>query len=401
MEVQLKRIGFFGTAHALHTVPMLDPHASHFGTRIRLNGLHGSIMLYLYILWASAANADQLQVVGSFPDQQVTGIGVSMQSGRVFVNFPYWTTRHPFSVAELKADGSLDPYPNSEWNSDKGDPENRFVCVQSVVVDQQDHLWVLDAGSPQQKGVIPGAAKVVEIDLANKGIIRIYPISDAVAPKKSYLNDIRVDIPNRAAYISESGIGSIIVLNLDSGKARALLRDEDCTKAEKNVDILIDGVRPIDSKTGTTPMGNVDGIALDARGVLYFHSLTAHTLYQVATADLLNESLSEKQLASKITSVAKTAMPDGILACPDGTLLMTDIEHNAVNRFYPATNLTQTIVKDDRLQWPDSMARGPNGQIYVTTSQVFLMPDKNAGVNKQKGPFLVFRFGVGNKDDVQ
>jgi hypothetical protein len=32
--------------------------------------------------------------VASFPDKQITGVGVSTQSGRIFVNFPYWSDNH-------------------------------------------------------------------------------------------------------------------------------------------------------------------------------------------------------------------------------------------------------------------------------------------------------------------
>ena len=43
----------------------------------------------------AVAGAD-LQEVASFPDQQVTGVGVSTKSGRIPVNFPYWSVTIPF-----------------------------------------------------------------------------------------------------------------------------------------------------------------------------------------------------------------------------------------------------------------------------------------------------------------
>src|SRR5678815_2609124 len=53
------------------------------------------------VINATAVAAAELQEVASFPDQQVTGVGVSTKSGRVFVNFPYWSDQHSMSVAEL------------------------------------------------------------------------------------------------------------------------------------------------------------------------------------------------------------------------------------------------------------------------------------------------------------
>ncbi len=84
----------------------------------------------------AVGRAAQLQEVASFPDQQVTGVGVSMKSCRVFVNFPYWSDDHTLSVAEI-FDRQLRAFPNDEWNT-PGPAGLHFICVQSVVVD--DHL---------------------------------------------------------------------------------------------------------------------------------------------------------------------------------------------------------------------------------------------------------------------
>src|SRR5690348_12622018 len=79
---------------------------------------------------AAAAVGAELQEVASFPNQQVTGVGVSTKSGRIFVNFPYWSDDHSISVAEI-VNGQPKPFPNDEWNK-PGPAASRFVCVQSV-----------------------------------------------------------------------------------------------------------------------------------------------------------------------------------------------------------------------------------------------------------------------------
>jgi hypothetical protein len=37
------------------------------------------------------------------------------------------------------------------------------------------------------------------------------------------------------------------------------------------------------------------------------------------------------------------------------------------------------------------MAWGPNNTLYVTASQIHRMPNENAGVSKQAGPFHLFK----------
>lgn len=85
--------------------------------------------------------------------------------GRVFVNFPFWSDDHTISVAEI-VDGKPKPFPDDAWNARDSPPGGRWVCVQSVVVDNQDGLWVLDPASPKTEAVVPGGPKLVKIDLA-------------------------------------------------------------------------------------------------------------------------------------------------------------------------------------------------------------------------------------------
>src|SRR5258707_740691 len=91
-----------------------------------------------------------------------------------------------------------------------------------------------------------------------------------------------------------------------SGSAFVLERDP-TTKAEPDKPLIVDGMTLIDPKTGTAPQLNADGIALDqSRGVLYYHALTARKLYKVKTSDLLNENLTDKELAARVVTIGET-----------------------------------------------------------------------------------------------
>lgn len=347
-------------------------------------------------VWAEQDQAGaKIEEVAAFPEQQVTGVAVS-QNGRVFVNFPYWSDGHTTSVAEVMKDGTLKPFPDESWNKKEGDPAQRWVCVQSVSVDDTGALWVLDPAAPKQEAVVKGGAKLVKFDLTSTTPatpVQTIIFPEAAAPERSYLNDVRVDTKTGHAYLTESALGSLVVVDLKSGQARRLLAGHKSTVVEPDVTLVVDGLKPLDPKTGKSPSFAADGIALDAEnGYLYWHPLTGYTLWRAKLEDLRNEQLTPEQLVAKVEEVAKTPAPDGMLAGKSGTIYLAAFENNGIARYNPADGKTQMVVRDDRMQWPDSMAWGPDGWLYVTASQIHRMPKYNGGVDKREGrPFRVLR----------
>jgi sugar lactone lactonase YvrE len=338
----------------------------------------------------SLSTAAELQEVASFPDQQVTGVGASPRSGRVFVNFPYWADDHGISVAEI-VDGQPKPFPDEDWNK-PGAPGSHFICVQSVVVDDQDNLWILDPAAPKTKEIVKGGPKLLKVDLKTNQVVQTIPFGEDIAPAKSYLNDVRVDTKKNTAFITDSGIGAIVVVDLQTGKARRRLADHKSTKVEPGVTITVDGKELIDQETNKPPKIASDGIALDTKnGYLYYHPLTGHTLYRIKTADLMNEKLSDDELEAKVENLGQTPLPDGMLEGPDGSIYLTDIEGGAVLRWNPTTKGIERVIADKRLLWPDTLSWGPGGELYVTASQIQNMPKYNGGRSARTEPYKVFK----------
>ena len=357
---------------------------------MRFKDMHRYLILAFLILFATdrVGTAAELQEVASFPHQQVTGVAVS-KSGRVFVNFPNWADNHTTSVAEVVG-GKSRPFPNEEWNK-TGAAESHFICVQSVHVDADDNLWILDPAAPKMQEIVKGGPKLLKVDLKTNEIVQKIPFGEDVAPKKSYLNDVRVDTTAAVAFISDSGFGAIVVVDLKTGKARRLLADHNSTKAEPKTKLVIDGRELLDQKN-SPPQINADGIALDSQNdYVYFHALTGHTLYRIKTVYLKDADLSRDDIEPKVESVIQTSAPDGMLEAPDGSVYLTDIEHNAIVRFDPIANKIDQVIADKRLSWPDSMSWGPGGTIYVTASQIQNMPRFNKGKDAHVDPYKLFK----------
>jgi sugar lactone lactonase YvrE len=306
-------------------------------------------------------------------DRLWTGIAVSRE-GRIFVCFPRWSYEAGVSVAEVTGPDEIIPFPDTAWNTWTGaePPAEHFVCVQSVHIDKRGKLWILDAGSPGLKGVVSGGAKLLEADIARKNIIRTILFPEEVAPEASYLNDVRVDADREVAYITDSGLGALIVVDLKTGRARRVLADHASTKAE-------DIVLKIDGREwrieGRAPQIHADGLALGPSGeYLYYHALTGRTLYRIPTHYLRDPVVSGANLAAHVESLYETCAADGMGVGPDGYLYLTCVEDNAVKQFESLSHL-RTVVKDSRLKWPDSIAWGPDGSMYITSSQINLDRD--------------------------
>ena len=321
-------------------------------------------------------------------NNQWTGIAVSKRN-RVFVCFPRWGNAVPVSAGELLPDGSVTPFPDKKWNEwiqGSALTGEEFICVQSVYCDSTGALWILDPAAPRFQGPVTDGPKLVKVNLASGRAEKTYPLA-SVAPKDSYLNDVRVDTKRQIAYMTDSGLGAIVVLDLRTGNARRLLDKSETTKAE-NIWITIDGKRWGVQRDGSVRKIHSDGIALDKTGdYLYFQALTGKTLYRVATKDLRNEKLSAADLHKKVEKFAASCVADGIEFGGDGKLYITSLEDNSIKRLdvKDPKKALETVIQDKQLIWPDSLAMRGDGYIYVTCSQINLGP-------KPPTPYKVFRF---------
>lgn len=340
-----------------------------------------------------ASSSRLVEVAGT--QQQLTGIAVS-QEGRIFVNFPRWVDNIPMSVAEVLPNGTAKAYPNgtiNQWNTSLN-ASNHLVCVQSVYIDANNNLWILDPAAPGFTGPVPGGPKLLQVNLASGKVVRAYHFNSSIAPVKSYLNDVRVDTRNGYAYMTDSGLGGIVVLNLNTGQARSVLGSNSSTKAEPII-LEVDG-RPLVYVDGSSARFNSDGIALDSQGqYLYYHALTGRTLYRIRTDYLRDSTLNESQIASRVEKLGQDCATDGMIMDRAGNLYLTCVEENAImaRQFSGSSNspALMIVAQDQRLQWPDSMSLGPDGYLYVTASQFHLMPIIAEGKDLRKPPYMIFK----------
>jgi sugar lactone lactonase YvrE len=342
---------------------------------------------------AAGAEAQQIVQVASF-EHQVNGVGVS-KDGRIFVSFPRWSEDAPVSVAELMKNGQLVPFPDDDWNSwrnskaDDVTPEDHFICVQAVVVDHHNNLWAVDAAAPDLGQEIPRGPKLVKIDLSSNKVAQVILLNQDVAPQGSYLNDIRFSPADDFAYVANSGTpGSLIAINLKSGEAKRFFDHHPSTQIEKGVTVVWHG-RPLRRPNGRGVSSSVDGIALSMDGqTLYYHAVKGGTLYEVPTKDLQDADASDESIKSDIAKAGDDDPAEGLLIAKDGRMYIASPEDDSIKVRDPTPGggfgKPRILVQDRRLVWPGSLAEGPDGTIYVTTSHI----PESAWFRPDQGPQL-------------
>ena len=322
---------------------------------------------------ARAATPSKLELVATFPKRQVTGVAVS-PTGRIFVNFPRWEADVPMSVAEVGHGGALTAYPDAAWNGFRDaaptDPAQSFVCVQSVTCDPQGNLWVLDPAAPGLAFEVTGGPKLVRIDLATNRVARVYAFDPTIAPQGSYLNDIRFTPDGKRAVLTNSGQpGCLLTFDVGTGEVRRVLVGHPSTQFEKGLVVSVDG-RKLVRLDGETAQFAADGIAIDTKGeYVHWQATTGTTMYRAPVNALFDPQVTPDQLGGMVETVARTFLADGYWMARDGVLYLTSCADNSVKRM-KADKTFEVAARDSRLLWPDSMAEGADGSIYVTASHI-------------------------------
>ena len=309
--------------------------------------------------------------------------------GRVFFTL-HPDGRPPTKVHEL-VNGKPVPYPDEAWQNENSDIPY-FQSILSLRVDRQGRLWVLDFADFGQ-----GQPRILAFDLATDELVERYDFPADVAGLGSMLNDFQVSPDGKTVYIAETSPlvhrPALIVYDVAGKSARRVLDSHASVMPENYViqapgrDMIIYGI--YNMRIG------VDSIALDRDGEwLYYGPVTGATMYRIRAKDLRDPSLDDEELAKKVEVFGAKTLSDGITTDVEGNVYLSDMENSAVVRMAPDATLT-TLVKDERLRWPDGFSFGPDGSLYVSCSALQHVLFVNPAEMEANRPYHIYRFDPG------
>lgn len=361
------------------------------------------------------------------------GIAVS-RTGRIFSNFPggldpanvYNGTNTIFTVGELTSIKQEVAYPSQEMNSPPGGAinytttpptgtnyPNHLIGVQSVVIDAQDRLWILDTGRvllPDGSALVPsvyGGPKLIGVDLTTNSIFTTILFPETVAYPDSYLNDVRFDLRSNittsgkgVAYITDSsteGRNGIVIVDLGTGESWRHLDLDRSVRSEPQFLPFVWGVPVYSVPAPGAPLTHLsmgsDGIAISPDGeTLYYGPIGSRYLYSVPTS-LLRERgpTSELKAQQGVNSHGQKGLSDGFETDSEGRVYMGNMEQNGIVVFDPRNATSTMWVRDPRISWVDTMSVGFDGYLYFTDNQLSRGALTYPGVDRRVRPFGAFR----------
>ncbi|MBI4962194.1 MAG: gluconolaconase [Desulfomonile tiedjei] len=352
----------------------------------------------------TAHTVGKIEPVAVFDGPMPTGVTVS-HDGRIFVNFPRWGDKVPYTVAELQCETV--PYPNADFNKPNAErPYESLISVQSVVVDPKNRLWLLDTGRIEFGPPKLGGPKLVGVDLATNQVFKIIVFTPDVAMPTTYLNDMRFDLrrgKEGMAFITDSSSETpgIIVVDLATGQSWRRLTNHESTRPFHSFFPLVEGrpwmVRPPNGKPSLVLVG-ADGIAIGNDGKRLFYSpLSSWSLYSVSTDALADQSLTEDKVAATVKEEGeKGVASDGLESDSKGNLYVTSFDQGAILRRSPDGSY-ETLVFDPRVLWPDTLSVAGDGYLYFIVNQLHRQARFNRGKDLREKPYVLYRVKIDAK----
>lgn len=326
--------------------------------------------------------------------------------GRLFVGLPRWPGfENAPSIAEVLPNGTLKPFPGGAWNDWQSGKSSAhaLVRINTIHIFDDDTLWAIDQGEDAgPHGINPGQ-KILQFDTRDGKLLRSITLPESVLPAGANLNDLRLD--SEHAYLTDSGLGAIIVVNLKTGAALRRLADHPSTKMSPERRPLGEGAQPLLTPDGSDHQVHSDPLEISPDGQwLYYQPLTG-PLWKVPTAALRDTQVTEKALGEKVEFVYDTGALTGTAIDSAGNLYLGEYDKPRVTVLSPDGTL-RVAVEDPRLWNPDAMIISNQRELYIPVPQSARMASNRGpnGVNAVQLPFKIYKIRLpdhlGNREAV-
>lgn len=332
-------------------------------------------------------------------DHPTTGVSIT-PAGRAFIKIAHIDGTTGSQIVEvIDNNHTLVPYPDKEWNSwnastdTSTDSENKYVSTNAQRIGPDGKLWVVDSGNLQS---FPNSSKLISFDLETNKVDRTYYLG-AITTTGGSLNDVRFN--GRYAYLTEYTIGSLIVLDLEAGHARMVLRGHHSAVA--STPLSAEGHLLRSSSTGQFQYIHADQLEVSPDGKYLYYQPGSGYMSRIETK-YLNEALHNTTLADMLPNYvepfALTPSTGGTAIDSNGNIYYSDGDRQEIRVLAP-NGTTSLLVRDRRLLWIDALWLDTQQRLWMCASQLnrgdlFLQPGNQTDTIEK--PIYVYTIDLGH-----
>lgn len=327
-----------------------------------------------------------------------TPAGVSVSSnGRVFVSKnALRTSLDTPNLVELTSKETYLPFPDRSWNLSNGSSADRINTAQGILIDSNNHLWIVDHGNFISPMTQP---KVLAFDITTNKLIYSYLLPPTSAKVGSFIQHIAVDEKNGFVFLTDLGLGAkpaIIVIDKNNSRS---WRYEGLKEFEpENIEMYVSNrvVTFPDSSGKNIPAKiGLNAITLSAdEESLFFGAMSGLSWYKLP-AKLLREHRAVSELQAQVIRAGAKPICDGATTDSRGIHYFTNLGASSID-YLDTSGVLRRLVTDKRLRWSENIRVGPGGWLYVATSQLDKSPLLNGGKEEGVAPYLILKVYSGS-----
>ncbi|KAK9858987.1 hypothetical protein MYU51_015881 [Penicillium brevicompactum] len=326
------------------------------------------LSLPLFAVGDVAKDRDERLKTAVILDTPTTGASTTPE-GRTFLKLARVDDTTGSQVVEAVGDDyTLVPYPNDEWNS-----------------------WnaSTDSAADSERKYVATNAQPNEVQ-------RIYYLGD-VTTRDGSINDVRFN--GKYAYLTEYTIGSIIVLDLETGDARMVLRKHKSTVAL--MPLSAEGHFLRAQSTGECQYIHADQEEVSPDGKYFYYQPAIGYMWRIETKylnDALKNDTTAELLPNYVEPFSLTPSTGGSASDAEGNIYYSDGDRQEIRIIAP-NGTTTLLVRDERLLWVDAIWLDTKQRLWLCASQLnrsnrFVQPN-NQTITIEK-PIYVFNIDVGH-----
>ncbi|MFP5393876.1 MAG: L-dopachrome tautomerase-related protein [Gammaproteobacteria bacterium] len=331
----------------------------------------------------AAPKVGQLETVAELPIRP--GNVTATADGRVFATVHPLGAPADVQLIEVTGPKAYKPWPSAELQGSAAQPsDERIDSPLGITQDTRGRLWIVDMGTHLNK------TRVWAFDIATGKLAAKIDLPASVAPKGSFVQDLAVDAERGWVYLADIAANALIAVQIDGGKINQF-KGHPSLQPDPAAIMRVDGV---DTQFGGKPASvGINPLTLSKDGkTLYYGAMNGLKWYAVPT-QVLREG-SNEDFAKAVRVAGSKPVSDGAATDDAGNHFFTNLNENAID-WLDTRGKRHTLVRDARLDWPDSVQFGGQSWLYIAVNQLHKTPAFTGGADQGKPPYRIMRVWTG------